>query len=125
VLSNVRDDRVVRHLLKLGVSDYVLKPARAEKLMPKLQAAREHLPKEKAAKEQGLRACRPSHPGLVVDGNLDFRFLFTSELQRYGAVLECDSGAAALAAFRDSERASCSWARAGRRGRRAAGAQDA
>jgi len=32
VLSNVRDDRVVRHLLKLGVSDYVLKPARAEKL---------------------------------------------------------------------------------------------
>jgi CheY-like chemotaxis protein len=103
VLSNVRDDRVVRHLLKLGVSDYVLKPARAEKLMPKLQRLVSILPKEKPAKEQGLPRVSASHPGLVVDGNLDFRFLFTSELQRYGAVLECDSGAAALAAFRDSE----------------------
>ena len=28
--------------------------------------------------------------------------MFTNELQRYGAVLECDSGAAALAAFRES-----------------------
>jgi len=103
VLSNVRDDSVVRHLLKLGVSDYVLKPARAEKLMPKLQRLVSILPKEKPAKEQGLPRVSASHPGLVVDGNLDFRFLFTSELQRYGAVLECDSGAAALAAFRDSE----------------------
>jgi CheY-like chemotaxis protein len=102
VLSNVRDDRVVRHLLKLGVSDYVLKPARAEKLMPKIQRLVSILPKEKAAKEQGLPRVSGSHPGLVVDGNLDFRFVFTSELQRYGAVLECDSGAAALAAFRDS-----------------------
>jgi DNA-binding response OmpR family regulator len=103
VLSNVRDDRVVRHLLKLGVSDYVLKPARAEKLVPKIQRLVSILPKDKPAKEQGVPRVSASHPGLVVDGNLDFRFLFTNELQRYGAVLECDSGAAALAAFRDSD----------------------
>jgi CheY-like chemotaxis protein len=103
VLSNVRDDRVVRHLLKLGVSDYVLKPARAEKLVPKIQRLVSILPKEKPAKEQGVPRVSASHPGLVVDGNLDFRFVFTTELQRYGAVLECDSGAAALAAFRDSD----------------------
>jgi CheY-like chemotaxis protein len=103
VLSNVRDDRVVRHLLKLGVSDYVLKPARADKLVPKIQRLVSILPKEKPAKEPGLPRVSASHPGLVVDGNLDFRFVFTTELQRYGAVLECDSGAAALAAFRDSE----------------------
>ena len=103
VLSNVRDDRVVRHLLKLGVSDYVLKPARAEKLVPKIQRLVSILPKEKPAKEQGLPRVSASRPGLVVDGNLDFRFVFTTELQRYGAVLECDSGAAALAAFRDSD----------------------
>jgi CheY-like chemotaxis protein len=102
VLSNVRDDRVVRHLLKLGVSDYVLKPARAEKLIPKVQRLVSILPKEKPAKEQGLPRVSGSHPGLVVDGNVDFRFVFTTELQRYGAVLECDSGAAGLAAFRDS-----------------------
>jgi hypothetical protein len=80
----------------------VLKPARAEKLMPKIQRLVSILPKEKPAKEQGLPRVSASHPGLVVDGNLDFRFVFTTELQRYGAVLECDSGAAALAAFRDS-----------------------
>jgi CheY-like chemotaxis protein len=103
VLSNVRDDRVVRHLLKLGVSDYVLKPARAEKLIPKVQRLVSILPKEKPAKEQGLPRVSASHPGLVIDGNVDFRFVFTTELQRYGAVLECDSGAAGLAAFRDSD----------------------
>jgi CheY-like chemotaxis protein len=102
VLSNVRDDRVVRHLLKLGVSDYVLKPARAEKLVPKIQRLVSILPKEKPIKTQGEPRVSGTSPGLVVDGNLDFRYVFTSELQRYGAVLECDSGAAALAAFRDS-----------------------
>jgi hypothetical protein len=61
------------------------------------------LPKEKPAKTQGQPRVSASYPGLVVDGNLDFRFVFTSELQRYGAVLECASGAAALAAFRDSD----------------------
>jgi hypothetical protein len=33
---------------------------------------------------------------------MDFRFVFTTELQRYGPVLQCDSGAAALASFRES-----------------------
>jgi len=102
VLSNVRDDRVVRHLLKLGVSDYVLKPARAEKLVPKIQRLVSILPKEKPVREQGLPRVSAARPGLVVDGNGDFRFVFASALQRYGAVLECDSGAAALAAFRES-----------------------
>ena len=102
VLSNVRDDRVVRHLLKLGVSDYVLKPARADKLVPKIQRLVSILPKERPAREHGLPRVSATHPGLVVDGNMDFRFVFTTELQRYGAALECDSGAAALAAFRES-----------------------
>jgi CheY-like chemotaxis protein len=102
VLSNVRDDQVVRQLLKLGVADYILKPPRAEKLVPKIKRLVSILPKEKPAREQGLPRVSATHPGVVVDGNLDFRFVFASELQRYGAVLECDSGAAGLAAFRDS-----------------------
>ena len=102
VLSNVRDDQVVRHLLTLGVSDYVLKPARAEKLVPKIQRLVSILPKKKPAREQGVPRVSGTRPGLVVDGNGDFRFVFAGQLQRYGAVLECDSGAAALAAFRES-----------------------
>ena len=102
VLSNVRDDQVVRHLLKLGVSDYVLKPARAEKLVPKIQRLVSILPKKKPVREQGVPRVSGTRPGLVVDGNGDFRFVFAGQLQRYGAVLECDSGAAALAAFRES-----------------------
>src|SRR6187399_2730427 len=102
VLSNVRDDQVVRHLLKLGVSDYVLKPARADKLVPKIQRLVSILPKKKPVREPGIPRVSGTRPGLVVDGNGDFRFVFAGQLQRYGAVLECDSGAAALAAFRDS-----------------------
>ena len=104
VLSNVRDDRVVRHLLKLGVADYVLKPPRAEKLVPKIQRLISTLPKDPAAKRENGTPGRVSaqNPALIVDGNMDFRFLFSSELQRYGPVMECDSGAAALASFRES-----------------------
>jgi len=102
VLSNVRDDQVVRHLLELGVSDYVLKPARAEKLVPKIQRLVSILPKKKPVREQGVPCVSGTRPGLVVDGNGDFRVVFAGQLQRYGAVLECDSGAAALAAFRES-----------------------
>jgi len=110
VLSNVRDDQVVRHLLTLGVSDYVLKPARAEKLVPKIQRLVSILPKKKPVREQGVPRVSGTRPGLVVDGNGDFRFVFAGQLQRYGAVLECDSGAAALAAFRSRRSTSCSSA---------------
>ena len=89
-------------VLELGVSDYVLKPARAEKLVPKIQRLVSILPKKKPVREQGVPRVSGTRPGLVVDGNGDFRFLFAGQLQRYGAVLECDSGAAALAAFRES-----------------------
>jgi CheY-like chemotaxis protein len=103
VLSNVRDAQAVKHLLKLGVSDYVLKPPRADKLVPKIRRLISTLPKEPTAvREAGVPRVSALSPGLIVDGNLDFRFVFSSELQRYGSVLEADSGAAALAVFRES-----------------------
>ena len=70
---------------------------------PEDPAPGQHPAEEEAgAASRGCRACRRTRPGLVVDGNGDFRFVFAGQLQRYGAVLECDSGAAALAAFRES-----------------------
>jgi CheY-like chemotaxis protein len=43
VLSNERRREVVQQLLKLGISDYVLKPPRPENLVPKIQRLRESL----------------------------------------------------------------------------------
>jgi CheY-like chemotaxis protein len=103
VLSNVRDANAVKQMLKLGVSDYVLKPPRADKLVPKIRRLISALPKEPAAvREPGVPRVSALSPGLIVDGSLDFRFIVSSELKRYGPVLEADSGAAALAAFRES-----------------------
>jgi CheY-like chemotaxis protein/CheY-specific phosphatase CheX len=103
VLSHVRDGEAIQHLVKLGVADYILKPPRTDKLVTKIQRLLKVLPKsqEAAVDGSGMRLSANS-AALVVDGSLDFRFAMTTELQRYGPVQEADSGAAAVARFRET-----------------------
>ena len=42
------------------------------------------------------------HIAMLVDGNLDYRHFFASQVQRYGPVVEVSSGAAALATFKNT-----------------------
>jgi CheY-like chemotaxis protein len=102
VLSGLRDHETVQHLLKLGVSDYILKPPRAEKILAKVQRLLSVLPRTQQTAQDGsaLRLSSDS-PALVVDGSEDFRLVLVNELHAYGPVQEADSGAAALARFRD------------------------
>jgi CheY-like chemotaxis protein len=44
VLSHVRDEAAVTHVLKLGVSDYILKPLRTEHVVTKIQRLVKTLP---------------------------------------------------------------------------------
>jgi len=101
VLSNVRDTDAVKYLLKLGVSDYLLKPPRAERLVEKVQRVLKVLPRTRAADEDGtgVRMSQAS-PAMIVDGDPEFRRTLIGELQRYGTVVEADSGASAMANFR-------------------------
>jgi DNA-binding response OmpR family regulator len=102
VLSNVRDGDAVKYLLKLGVSDYLLKPPRTDRLVEKVQRLLKVLPRTQAAEEDGtgVRMSQAS-PSMVVDGDPEFRRMLTGELRRYGTVVEADSGAAAMTLFRE------------------------
>jgi two-component system, chemotaxis family, chemotaxis protein CheY len=103
VLSHVRDGEAIQHLVKLGVSDYILKPPRTDKLVTKIQRLLKVLPKsqELTVDGSGTRLSSKS-AALIVDGSLDFRFAMNTELQRYGPVQEADSGATAVARFREN-----------------------
>lgn len=102
VLSHVRDGEAIQHLVKLGVSDYILKPPRTDKLVTKIQRLLKVLPKSREMAVDGsAMRLSPNSAALIVDGSLDFRFALSSELQRYGPVQEVDSGAVAVARFRE------------------------
>jgi CheY-like chemotaxis protein len=103
VLSNVRDGDAIKYLLKLGVSDYLLKPPRTDRLVEKVQRLLQVLPRTRAAEEDGTGArMSQASPAMVVDGDPEFRRMLTGELRRYGTVLEAESGASAMALFRET-----------------------
>ena len=103
VLSHVRDGEAIQHLVKLGVSDYILKPPRTDKLVTKIQRLLKVLPKsQEMAVDGSAMRLSPNSAALVVDGSLDLRFALSTELQKYGPVQEADSGAAAVARFRET-----------------------
>ncbi len=103
VLSNVRDGDAVKYLLKLGVSDYLLKPPRTDRLVEKVQRLLRVLPRTRAAAEDGTGArMSQASPAMVVDGDPEFQRMLTGELRRYGTVLEAESGASAMTLFRDN-----------------------
>jgi DNA-binding response OmpR family regulator len=102
VLSHVRDGDAISYLLKLGVSDYLLKPPRADKLVEKIHRLLRVLPRTQQVDTDGssLRVS-PASPALVVDGDASFREALAKELGRYGLVRQADSGAAAVRLFRE------------------------
>lgn len=103
ILSNVRDEQAVRHLLTLGISDYVLKPPRTETLVSKLQRLVTILPQEtRPDQNTGVIRLSPTTPAMLVEGNLDHRFFFVNQAQGYGPIQEVDSGASAVARFKAS-----------------------
>lgn len=103
MLSGERDERTVQGLLKLGVSHYLLKPLRLALLQDRLDHLVSRLPKSSSnAGEIRALQMTPEHPVLVVEGNLDFRFFFARVAEKFGPVVQADSGAAALAAFQRS-----------------------
>lgn len=102
ILSNERRGEVVRKLLDLGISDYLLKPLRAqtvyERIGPLLSRRRRaHTRVPGAVPDARLG---PDSPALLVDGDANFRHVFTQVAAPYGAVVCAESGAAALAVYR-------------------------
>lgn len=100
ILSHERSQDVVRRLVELGVSDYLIKPLRAQTVRDRigpLLARRRG--RSSATAQANARLCAET-PALIVDGDANFRHVFTSVASQFGAVIAAESGAEALALFR-------------------------
>lgn len=103
VLSNERREHAIIRLMQLGVSDYILKPIRPATFTSKIEAVVQSLPKSLVdSADTATILVKSDAPALIADGNLDFRFFFANQVARYGPVVQAESGAAALAAFKRS-----------------------
>ena len=98
MLSGNNDPERIKPLMKLGISDYMLKPIHHATTVAKLEKAMRPQPPE----ERGANAIRLTAgvPALLVDADQDFSARFVAEAQEYGPVTRVDCGAAALVEYR-------------------------
>lgn len=104
ILSQERREDVVRTLLALGVSAYLLKPLRERTVLGRIGPL---LTARRATRSISARALAevrlsPDAPALLVDGDQNFRHTFASVAGEFGPVMVAESGADALALFRRS-----------------------
>lgn len=104
VISRERREEVVARLLRLGVSGYLLKPIRTEKLLGALESLKDRLARRRPRRIGSATAqcLSPDSPAMLIDGNLDYRHFFVSQSQVHGPVVGVPSGAGALSKFRQS-----------------------
>lgn len=103
VLSNERREHAIIKLMQLGIADYILKPIRPNTFASKIESVIQRLPRSVVdAVDTATILVKQDMPALIADGNLDFRFFFSNQVARYGPVVQAESGAAALAAFKRS-----------------------
>lgn len=101
ILSRERDEETVVKLLRLGISEYLLKPLRSHLAVGKIEKIIQMIPRTvmEATDLERIRLSAET-PAIIVDGNLDYRYFFNDQLQRYGRIAQSDSGAAALSLCR-------------------------
>jgi CheY-like chemotaxis protein len=100
ILSQERREHVVRALLALGVSAYLLKPLRERTVLGRLGPL---LALHRATRGVSAGALLgPESPALLVDGDEAFRTSFAAVAGQYGPIVAAESGADALALYRRS-----------------------
>lgn len=102
VLSNERRQEIVKQVMDLGVSDYLLKPLRATVIRDRIGPLLSRSRRRRRAAATVLRQLGPETTALLVDGDANFRHVFASVATQFGPMVTADSGADALAAFRAS-----------------------
>ena len=104
ILSQERREDVVRALVALGVSAYLLKPLRERTVLGRIGPLLATRRSTRSISARSLSEIRlgPDTPALLVDGDQNFRHSFASVAGEYGPVMPADSGADALALYRRS-----------------------
>lgn len=93
IMTAERRIEIVRKFVELGIAGYVLKPLRAEKFRAVIDGVRRNL------RSTSQISLGRDTPALLVDGNLNYRQFFVQETERYGPIIQAESGAAAVAMF--------------------------
>ncbi len=104
ILSQERREDVVRSLVTLGVSAYLLKPLRERTVLGRigpLLSSRRTGRSNGAGQLSDVRLA-PDAPAMLVDGDGNFRHSFITVAAQFGPVIGAESGADALARFRRS-----------------------
>lgn len=104
ILSQERREDVVRTLVALGVSAYLLKPLRERTVLGRIGPLLATRRATRSISARSLSEIRlgPDTPALLVDGDQNFRHSFISVAGEYGPVMPAESGADALALYRRS-----------------------
>lgn len=102
VLSNERRLSVIRQVVSLGVSDYLLKPLRSTAVRDRIGAVLARARRGRRTSVAVTRHLGPDTAALLVDGDANFRHAFVSVAETFGAIATAESGADAAAAFRAS-----------------------
>jgi CheY-like chemotaxis protein len=104
ILSQERREDVVRTLLTLGVSAYLLKPLRERTVLGRIGPLLATRRANRVVSARPLNEIRigPDSPAMLVDGDQNFLHVFSAVAGDYGPVMPAASGAAALALFRRS-----------------------
>lgn len=100
VLSNERRLEMIRQVVSLGVSDYLLKPLRAAVIRDRISPLLTRSRQRRRATASAIRQLGPDTSALLVEGDGNFRHVFVSAAERFGPVATAQSGADGLAAFR-------------------------
>lgn len=104
MMSRERREEVVRTLVRLGIDGYVLKPLRADRMLAALEPLRQRIDRQMNAVTAGAPApgagADTGLPAMLVDGDSEARQRFVAQAGAVGALLEADSGSAALAQFK-------------------------
>lgn len=100
ILSHERRQEVVRRLVELGVSDYLIKPLRAQTVRDRIGPLLARRRVRPSIGSQAAARLSAEMPALLVDGDANFRHVFTSVASQFGTVITAESGAEALAIYR-------------------------
>lgn len=96
LVTNDRTEESVQRAIALGVTDYILKPLRVQRLNSGLRAVLAGAAESRHAGAPARIALQPQTSVLLADGDTDFREFFCGLLSPYCAVVGAPSGAAAL-----------------------------
>lgn len=102
VVSAINDERGVADAIKLGITDYVTKPLRSERIAARLMRVLRTAPATTDPDRRLRASLEPGKTLMIVDANGDFRQFFGSVMGPRNPVLEVPSGVQALKMCLDS-----------------------